>query len=331
MTAPAPDGSSSAGGEGASGSGRVAALVFLALVIAVASGGGAVWTARGVGILDRGTIVTVLIVLFAVGVTLATLLALAAHRWVVLPRHPDRPARHSLLRALPPAVVILVTLGLYGIAGGQIGSAPDPGDPPAPREPTLMGEGLIFRDPRDPQVRAGDPQMAAGVEDPTPTPRIALIVTLVLLALLTAALAWIRTGSGTKGDAPEEEALDEDGLPDAEATHRAVLHSIDEMLADPDPNTAIIGAYARLLEGLSRSGAPRRDHEGPEEHLQRVLATLQVRPVPLRELVTLFATARFSGETLTPDHRSRALEALRSVAEDLAPVQAPASPAGGTA
>jgi hypothetical protein len=90
------------------------------------------------------------------------------------------------------------------------------------------------------------------------------------------------------------------------------------MLADPDPSTAIIGAYARLLEGLAACDVGRREHEAPLEHLRRTLTILRVRPEPLRQLIGLFEVARFSTHSLTGSHRDQALSALRAAATDLA-------------
>jgi hypothetical protein len=101
------------------------------------------------------------------------------------------------------------------------------------------------------------------------------------------------------------------------AAHAAVIHSIDAMLAAPDNRTAIIGAYARLLEELEAIGASRRSYEGPTEHLHRVLSVLEVGPVPLRTLVRLFEVARFSEHSLNATHREEALGALREVARSL--------------
>ena len=106
------------------------------------------------------------------------------------------------------------------------------------------------------------------------------------------------------------------------AAREAIGGSIEAMLSDPDPRTAIIGAYARLQEELQRSDASRRAYEGPTEHLLRVLGLLDVRPDPLRRLIGLFELARFSEHALNGGHRDEALQALRDVASDLTPAGA---------
>lgn len=107
---------------------------------------------------------------------------------------------------------------------------------------------------------------------------------------------------------------------------RTVAVSVDVMLADPDPRTAIIGAYASLLDGLGEAGLPRHPQEGPEEHLRRCLTTLDVQPQPLRTITALFAEAKFSPHALGEQQRQAALDALRAAAGELEPVTAGAAP-----
>jgi hypothetical protein len=140
---------------------------------------------------------------------------------------------------------------------------------------------------------------------------LALVGLLSLGVALASWLYWIRAKGGP--------ATGEDGEGDEqrESFHGTVLGSIDAMLADPDPHTAIIGAYVSLLDGLAACGVARRDHEGPMEHLRRALGVLRVQPRPSRQLVHLFGLARFSTHPLDDSHREQALSALGAVAEDL--------------
>ena len=94
--------------------------------------------------------------------------------------------------------------------------------------------------------------------------------------------------------------------------------SIDALLTDPDPRTGIIGAYAKLLDGLSAAGLPRRPEEAPLEHLARCLEALAVPPDPLERLTELFVLARFSTHPLHEGHRLDALDALRAALGHLA-------------
>lgn len=115
--------------------------------------------------------------------------------------------------------------------------------------------------------------------------------------------------SESDGDEPStvEATTVEDGLAE-------VLRS---MLADPDPRTAVIGAYGRLLTALAEAGAPRRDEEGPHEHLWRSLGPLGVRRAPLHRLAELFVRARFTPHPVTETHRQAAIAALADAVADL--------------
>ncbi len=146
------------------------------------------------------------------------------------------------------------------------------------------------------------------------SPGRVLFVRMLLLFVGAAGLALVirlwRPASGTGALL----ALDPAKTRIRVAAHGAIITTIDAMLADPDARTAIIGAYARLLEELEGIGAHRRAYEGPTEHLRRVLSMLEVGPRPLRTLVRLFEVARFSEQSLTAVHREEALAALRETA-----------------
>lgn len=89
------------------------------------------------------------------------------------------------------------------------------------------------------------------------------------------------------------------------------------MLADPDPRTAVIGAYARLLAALEEVGFPRRAEEAPHEHLWRSLGPLGVRRPPVHRLAELFVRARFTPHPITDEHRRAAIAALADAVGDL--------------
>lgn len=106
-----------------------------------------------------------------------------------------------------------------------------------------------------------------------------------------------------------------------EATAASVEDGLSEvlraMLADPDPRTAVIGAYARLLTALDDAGAGRRPEEGPHEHLWRSLGPLGVRPGPVHRLAERFVQARFTPRPVTPRDRDAAIAALADALGDL--------------
>ncbi len=179
-------------------------------------------------------------------------------------------------------------------------------------EPDLDGQDQ--REPGD--VREVDPEP----DEPRDGPDLGALGPILLGLLIAIAVvllgAWLWSYLAKRGAAEAEPDGEDEAARDAMAT--SVADTIGAMLADPDPRTAIIGAYARLLEGLAASGMARLPHEAPLEHLRGVLAGLRVRPAPLRRLIELFEVARFSTHTLTESHRAAALDALRAAADDLA-------------
>ncbi len=117
-------------------------------------------------------------------------------------------------------------------------------------------------------------------------------------------------------DEPEPESPSEPARPPAsvEAGLAEVLRS---MLADPDPRTSVIGAYARLLTAMAEAGHPRRSEEGPHEHLWRTLGPLGVRRQPVHRLAELFVRARFTPRPVTEEDRQAAIAALADAVADL--------------
>ncbi len=82
------------------------------------------------------------------------------------------------------------------------------------------------------------------------------------------------------------------------------------MLSGADPRVAIRVAYGTLLDGLALIGLPRKPQEGPDEHMERCLRAADLPAGPIRELLRLFALARFSVHPITEEHRSQAIAAL---------------------
>lgn len=284
----------------------------MAGAVAVGSGSGSPWGAFRTGRPAPGALLFVLAAALILGVTGAWSVALLRAR-----RHSGPASVGELLRSVNPrrvfpgAVVAVALIGLLGISSLDLATVPPTGVARSHGGGNGQGRPLEILDNRSSSVRAGG--AAAKISGPSlldrPTPAIAA---LVILLVGGAALTWWWMGRRS-GKVPE----DSDEEIDTEAARGTVLRSIEAMLADPDPNTAVIGAYARLLEGLAASGAPRRDYEGPVEHLRRALTHLPVRPGPVRRLVELFEVARFSTQTLTLEHRDQALGALHEVAYDL--------------
>ncbi|HLT90637.1 MAG TPA: DUF4129 domain-containing protein [Woeseiaceae bacterium] len=329
-----------AGGDDARGSSppafaAVALVLAIAGVVALASRGTPVWTQLRSGPANRAAIVAGIAVLWGVGLAAAGFIASVLHRAVVARSAEAPPLRTTLLRALPGTAVVLTVLSLLAIAAGDPArrGAAD-GSATAVKRSGRLGELFGIIDWRDSPVRAGpglpdEDVPGAAAPDESGAGSAVLLLGVAAFAVLVAAAAAMRWSSSRSFSvAPPAGAGGRPPDADRRAVREVLTDTIDAMLADPDPNTAIIGAYARLLEGLDARGAGRRDHEGPMEHLRRVLTVLDVRPEPLRQLIALFELARFSTHPLTATHREQALGALRAVAADLgaAPAAAIARP-----
>ena len=133
---------------------------------------------------------------------------------------------------------------------------------------------------------------------------------LVGLALLAAAFFVVggRSRGGSKAAEPAvEEELD-----------TALGESIDDLRRESDPRRAVIAAYARMERVLRRHGRARRAAEAPYEYLERVLSELRIRPVAVAELTELFERAKFSVHQIDGSMKTRAIDALVAVREDLA-------------
>ena len=129
------------------------------------------------------------------------------------------------------------------------------------------------------------------------------------LALLTAAFFLFR-GRRRDGTPTAEPAVEEE-------LDTAVAESIDDLRSESDPRRAVIAAYARMERVLRRHGRARRSAEAPYEYLERVLADLRIRPAAVKELTELFERAKFSVHRIDGAMKTRAIDALVAVREDL--------------
>ena len=99
---------------------------------------------------------------------------------------------------------------------------------------------------------------------------------------------------------------------DADKVADVLRASLDDVLIEADPRVAIRVAYGTLLDGLADIGFPRRAEEGPDEHIERCLQAAELPSRPIRELLRLFALARFSEHPITEEHRRLAIAALHA-------------------
>lgn len=301
--------------------GATAVVLVLALagLVALASQHAHVWALplRPGGVDRPGLLINVALLSGLVLVAAAAVATLVHSAWIAR-RPTSPPLRTTLLRALPVTAAAIAMSSLLLIAKTDLrprAESGETGGSGAVAESSDRRGVPLSIDWWTTNVRAGegepDPEAPGGPGNRS-TPFSPLLI------VVGAGLAAIAGGAAWRWYVRRRH--DEYELPDdtrQEAVHGALVGTIDAMLADPDPNTAIRGAYARLLEGLDACGTGRRDHEAPMEHLHRVFTVLDVRPAPVRQLTELFEVARFSTRPLSSAHRDQALQALRDVAAEL--------------
>src|SRR5690606_37449476 len=181
-----------------------------------------------------------------------------------------RPWRTPLLRARPGAGAVLTVLSLLAIAAGapaRRGAAD--GSATAVERSSRLGELFGIIDWRDSPVRAGpglpdEDVPGAAAPDESGAGSAVLLLGVAAFAVLVAAAAAMRWSSSRSFSvAPPAGAGGRPPDADRRAVREVLTDTIDAMLADPDPNTAIIRAYARLLEAHCARRAGARRHERP--------------------------------------------------------------------
>jgi hypothetical protein len=164
-------------------------------------------------------------------------------------------------------------------------------------------------EPRPGEAELVPDRLAAGVE-------AVLVLLLGGFALLAFAPPLVRVAERSLTPVAPDPAPAPTGPP-SRSVEQGLADVLRAMLADPDPRTAVIGAYARLLAALDEAGFPRRAEEAPHEHLWRSLGPLGVRRPPVHRLAELFVRARFTPHPVTDEHRRAAIAALADAVADL--------------
>ena len=309
----------------ASTPGFVLSIVVLIALVALASRGNPISTVLREGYAERVELVVFVLLLFGIGAIATVAVAMLVHRRTGARR--AEPLRATMVRALPLAAVTLSTLALLAIARIEL----ELSAPPETLRVHLVPRGepggpFGFTDSRNPNViasedtTADDPVMLVLAPEPPTSNALArqVAAALGLLVLVLIAAAMWRAYAKRRAWRARAHADIDVSAAEQSALHGALVATIDAMLADPDPRTAIIGAYARLLDDFDAAGIGRLEHEAPMEHVQRALERVRVRPEPLRQLIMLFEIARFSSHRLAHEHREQALDALHAAAGDIA-------------
>ena len=275
----------------------VAGIVVTALLAVVALGArgghpGAHYRThqREVPAVVGDALLTAFVIAFALGfVVLVVAFVMFRHEWIT-PR--SRWLRDLFVTLLMACLVTLVAYRFFHAHGRHHPSA-------------LQGLGTSGLQRTD--TRATLPQLPAPRQSAHFDWRFAAL--LAGLALLTTAFFLLgdRRPRRTLAAEPEMEE-------DLEA---AVSDSIDDLRRESDPRRAVIAAYARMERVLRRHGRARCAAEAPYEYLERVLTDLRVRPAAVADLTELFERAKFSVHRIDGTMKTRAIDALVSVREDL--------------
>ena len=107
-------------------------------------------------------------------------------------------------------------------------------------------------------------------------------------------------------------------LATAEPLREAVEESLDDMVGEPDPRTAIIRCYRRFERFAAQARVPRAPWKTSSEFVLEALTRLALPRAPVEQLTRLFELARFSDHPLEPgelDGARACLEEIRAALE----------------
>ena len=247
-----------------------------------------------------------LLVGFSIAVAIATALAL----WAMWPDGRERTERppSSWWRQYVLSLVVLFLLVGIGALRDQFERREDreQGElTPAitPEDVTASGDGSVNR--------------ASG----TATVALAIVVTAGVAAVLLLRVARRRHSRSDTADGEDVPVA----AGDREDPHVVSLpETFDEadVAAEPDARRAVLLAYALLERRLASTSLARGAAATPHEWLRHVASRGDAELTSAaRTLTVLYERARFSARAITPDDRSAAVDALRSVAAATAAVR----------
>jgi hypothetical protein len=133
---------------------------------------------------------------------------------------------------------------------------------------------------------------------------------LVLAAVLAGWYVWWRTHR-------EEAPVEDDVVPMEADLAASFSDAIDDLEAEPDARRAVIAAYARMEGAFARHGLRRVASETPTEYLRRILLGLTSQADAVRRLTGLFEQAKFSTHAIDGGMKQDAIDALRTIRDDL--------------
>jgi Domain of unknown function (DUF4129) len=93
--------------------------------------------------------------------------------------------------------------------------------------------------------------------------------------------------------------------------------TLDDIVREPDPRKAVIGAYAKMERTLAARGFPREEFEAPNEYLARILGVVGASGHSARRLTKLFERARFSEHEIDAAMKEDAIDSLSGLRAEL--------------
>jgi hypothetical protein len=217
---------------------------------------------------------------------------------------------------LPAAVVLGLLLLAWAATTGPVGLLNDSGrryvfEPPSP-SPASPSDGY-----------SPAPSLNELTRDVRPVADLSWVGDLVAVAVLLGILVglsfalrsfWARRWRPP--EAPEQvdfEVLPEQVLEALRRDRSAQLSAVE----DGTPRNAIVACWLRLEEVLTAAGLPPLRHETSTEYVVRALHALDLDPVPVGALASLYREARFSEHPVGEDARQEARRALAALHQDL--------------
>jgi len=110
-------------------------------------------------------------------------------------------------------------------------------------------------------------------------------------------------------------------IPIRETLAEVLDETLDDLRNEPDPRTAVIGAYAHMERTLAARGVPRQESEAPVEYLQRILEVVSASGHSVRRLTRLFSRARYSPHEIDAEMKEDAIDALTGLRAELGAAQ----------
>ncbi|MGN6412915.1 DUF4129 domain-containing protein [Flexivirga sp.] len=234
---------------------------------------------------------------------------------------PRRPDRRMLLVGAATALALMVLIVVTTAKSPPILHAPD-------RDPNIHIRYGRFTPPTPPGASRSSQSTSAQPANSHAANALGTILLDIVLGLLLLGLLWLLAAivvAAIRRFRDRRRTRLQGPLPDV---GDAVLDAVAEaarrqegLLLDGAPSNAVVACWVDLEQSVAAVGVERRPSETSAELTIRVLNALDVDRTSLRTLGALYREARFSAHPLTEEHRTAALDALRTLRSSLPATQ----------